>query len=185
MCCGPTPFSDSCFPTSAWTSCSGRRHPATAIKSEQIAGELAGPPFPAPAVGVTRSSSARSRSQRIARLRARPSPSGPRSLPVQTCRSTRIGFPSGSTATKLAGPVVLSSASACNAMPCAFSWRFPTGRTQAWKTHARGSERMRSFEQRGFGPINAVAFPGGSGRMVGDPKTGSRRSCAQESPDGA
>jgi hypothetical protein len=45
-----------------------------AIKSEQIAGELAGPPFPAPAVGVTRSSSARSRSQRIARLRRSTSP---------------------------------------------------------------------------------------------------------------
>ena len=40
---------------------------------------------------------------------------------IQTCWSTRIGFPSGSTTMKLAGPVVLSSASATNVTPCAFS----------------------------------------------------------------
>ena len=32
-------------------------------------------------------------------------------------------MPSGSTAMKLAGPVVLSSASCCNCTPWAFSWR--------------------------------------------------------------
>ena len=43
--------------------------------------------------------------------------------PAHTCWSTRIGLPSGSTATKLAGPVVLSSACCRNSTPCAFSWR--------------------------------------------------------------
>jgi hypothetical protein len=43
---------------------------------------------------------------------------------------------------------------------------------------------MRSFEQRGFGPINGVAFTVATGWIVGHPESGSRRSCAQESPDG-
>src|SRR5262249_13025130 len=56
-----------------------------------------------------------------------PSPKGrgtPPTTPPQTCWSTRIGFPSGSTARKLAGPVVPSSASVTSCTPWAFSRRW-------------------------------------------------------------
>src|SRR5690606_17951715 len=46
---------------------------------------------------------------------------GRRPAPHHTCWSKRIGFPSGSTTTKLAGPAVLSSASWANVTPRAFS----------------------------------------------------------------
>src|SRR5262249_9783350 len=98
-----------------------------------VPGEGAGPrqvargrrvPIP-PALSATRGS-LRTRGATRAR-RERGAPNGvlgrgvarrASSRPPQTCWSTRTGLPSGSTATKLAGPVVPSSASCTSRTPC-------------------------------------------------------------------